>query len=129
MNINLKNYKNLKILVTGSTGFKGSWLCFWLNLLQAKIIGVSLKPEKGSIILKKSGKLLKKYSGKLIEPKYTQSISSDDINKIFDEALQENPELVTKLCEENLNETTAAQEFLHPVERYQGSQQHVYSYY
>ena len=42
-------------------------------------------------------------------------ISSDDINKIFDEALQENPELVTKLCEENLNETTAAQEFLQNI--------------
>ena len=28
-------------------------------------------------------KLLKKYSGKLIEPKYTQSISSDDIKKKY----------------------------------------------
>src|SRR5210317_1392615 len=42
-------------------------------------------------------------------------ISSDDINKIFDEALQENPGLVTNLCEENLNETTAAQEFLQNI--------------
>lgn len=39
-------------------------------------------------------------------------ISSDDINEIFDEALEENTELVTKLCKENLNETTGAQEFL-----------------
>ena len=39
-------------------------------------------------------------------------ISSDDINEIFDEALEENTELVTKLCKENLNETTEAQEFL-----------------
>ena len=39
-------------------------------------------------------------------------ISSDDINEIFDEALEEDTELVTKLCKENLNETTGAQEFL-----------------
>ena len=43
---NFKNYKNLKVLVTGSTGFKGSWLCYWLYKEGAKVIGVSLKPEK-----------------------------------------------------------------------------------
>ena len=40
------------------------------------------------------------------------NISSDDINKIFDQALQDNPELVTTLCEENLNESAAVQAFL-----------------
>ena len=40
------------------------------------------------------------------------NISSDDINKIFDQALQEDPELVTTLCEENLNESAAVQAFL-----------------
>ena len=45
-------YKKIKVLVTGSTGFKGSWLCLWLNLLGAKVIGVALKPEKESIIFK-----------------------------------------------------------------------------
>ena len=46
----LKNYRNLKVLVTGSTGFKGAWLCNWLILLGSKVIGVGLKPEKESII-------------------------------------------------------------------------------
>ena len=41
----LKNFKNLKILVTGSTGFKGSWLSFWLSQLGSKVVGVGLKPE------------------------------------------------------------------------------------
>ena len=40
------------------------------------------------------------------------NISSDDINTIFDQALQEDPELVTTLCEENLNESAAVQAFL-----------------
>ena len=39
-------------------------------------------------------------------------ISSDDINEIFDEALEENTELVTKLCKENLNETKKLKNFL-----------------
>ncbi len=28
-------YKNKKVLVTGNTGFKGSWLAFWLIKLGA----------------------------------------------------------------------------------------------
>ena len=40
------------------------------------------------------------------------NISSDDINTIFDQALQKDPELVTTFCEENLNESAAVQAFL-----------------
>ena len=37
-----KNYfKNKKIIVTGHTGFKGSWLTLCLNLLGAKVLGIS----------------------------------------------------------------------------------------
>ncbi len=43
-------YKNKTVLVTGSTGFKGSWLCFWLKKLGANVIGIGLKPEKNSFI-------------------------------------------------------------------------------
>ena len=43
------------------------------------------------------------------------NVSSDDINKIFDEALQEDAELVTKLCEQNLNETLVTQDFLQNI--------------
>ncbi len=34
-------YKNKKVLVTGHTGFKGSWLTIWLNKLGADVVGVS----------------------------------------------------------------------------------------
>ena len=34
-------YKNKKVLVTGHTGFKGSWLSMWLLNLGAKVIGYS----------------------------------------------------------------------------------------
>ena len=37
-------YKGKKVLVTGHTGFKGSWLCIWLQELGAHVVGVSLDP-------------------------------------------------------------------------------------
>jgi CDP-glucose 4,6-dehydratase len=37
-------YQNKKIFVTGHTGFKGSWLCAWLDMLGARVVGYSLEP-------------------------------------------------------------------------------------
>lgn len=34
-------YKNKKIIVTGHTGFKGSWLTVWLHSLGANVVGIS----------------------------------------------------------------------------------------
>ena len=34
-------YKNKKILITGNTGFKGSWLSAWLTMLGANVYGFS----------------------------------------------------------------------------------------
>ncbi len=36
-----KRFKNKKVLVTGHTGFKGSWLTIWLKILGAKVLGIS----------------------------------------------------------------------------------------
>lgn len=35
-------YKNKTVLVTGHTGFKGSWLVFWLKQMGANVVGYSL---------------------------------------------------------------------------------------
>jgi CDP-glucose 4,6-dehydratase len=37
-------YRGQKVLVTGHTGFKGSWLCLWLHELGARVVGYSLPP-------------------------------------------------------------------------------------
>ncbi len=37
-------WKNKRVLVTGHTGFKGSWLAFWLHQMGAKVSGVALNP-------------------------------------------------------------------------------------
>lgn len=34
-----------QVLITGHTGFKGSWLALWLKRLGAKVTGIALEPE------------------------------------------------------------------------------------
>ena len=41
-------FLNKKVLITGTTGFKGSWLSIWLNLLGAELYGISLEPPTNS---------------------------------------------------------------------------------
>lgn len=38
-------WRGQRVLVTGHTGFKGSWLCAWLHLMGAKVHGLALDPE------------------------------------------------------------------------------------
>ena len=38
-------YQGKKVLLTGHTGFKGSWLLAWLHLLGAQVRGYALAPE------------------------------------------------------------------------------------
>ena len=37
----IRNFKNQKVLITGHTGFKGSWLTMWLTILGARVAGIS----------------------------------------------------------------------------------------
>jgi CDP-glucose 4,6-dehydratase len=41
----LNKYQGKKVLVTGHTGFKGSWLSIWLHKLGAEVVGVALDPK------------------------------------------------------------------------------------
>lgn len=40
-----KAYAGKRVLVTGHTGFKGSWLCEWLLMLGAEVAGYALDPQ------------------------------------------------------------------------------------
>lgn len=55
--IDFQKYKGKKVLVTGHTGFKGSWLSIWLLKLGAEVIGVSQEPntEYDNFVMSKLG--------------------------------------------------------------------------
>ena len=51
--MNLKKiFNNKKIIITGHTGFKGSWLTILLSHLEAHVLGFSLPAEKKSLFNK-----------------------------------------------------------------------------
>ena len=42
--INKKFWEDKKVLITGHTGFKGSWLSLWLNSMGSNVSGIGLEP-------------------------------------------------------------------------------------
>lgn len=55
MNIFKDFYNGKRVLITGHSGFKGSWLSIWLNAMGADVIGYSLNPytDKDNFVLSK----------------------------------------------------------------------------
>ena len=89
----LNNYKNLKVLITGTTGFKGAWLAFWLQKLGAKVNGISLKPEKNSILFKNFQ----------LERKINQYIINiNDFNKIDNVVRKIKPDIIFHLAAQSI---------------------------
>ena len=44
MNMNSSFWQSRRVLITGHTGFKGSWLSLWLQCLGAHVVGYALDP-------------------------------------------------------------------------------------
>jgi len=99
-------WKNKKVLITGHTGFKGSWLSLWLTHLGAEVIGVSLDPpSKPSLYVKAN------------ISEEVQSLKQDirdlgAIKKIFKKY---KPEIVFHLAAQSL----VRYSYLNPVETYE----------
>ena len=88
-----KSYKNKKVLVTGHTGFKGSWLSIWLLNLGAKVIGYSLDPKNDKDNFEISG--LKE---KLVD--YRSDIRN--YNQLNEVVQKEKPEIIFHLAAQPL---------------------------
>ena len=87
-------YKNKRVLVTGHTGFKGSWLSIWLHEMGAEVVGVALDPysERDNYVL--SG------IGQKIEADLRADIRDEErLNEIFREY---QPEIVFHLAAQPL---------------------------
>lgn len=51
----LETYRGKRVLVTGHTGFKGSWLTLWLDALGAEVTGLALEPDTDPAIFRDAG--------------------------------------------------------------------------
>ena len=93
----MKNFNNVyngkRVLVTGHTGFKGSWLSIWLRELGAEVIGYSLDPytEKDNFVLSHLSEKIVDIRGDIRDRKH--------LRKIFDKY---KPEIVFHLAAQPL---------------------------
>lgn len=87
--IDLTFFKNKKVLVTGHTGFKGSWLCRILHNAGAKVIGYSLQPPTNPSLFELAGL-----------DKQITSIIGDirDFEKLMEVFRKKQPEIVLHLA-------------------------------
>ena len=99
-------YKNKKVLITGHTGFKGSWLCEILLLLGAKIAGVSLAPNTNPSLFEQL-EIEKRICHYLIDIR-----NKDELNKII---LDFQPDYVFHLAAQPLVRLS----YQKPLETYQ----------
>lgn len=65
--IDKKFWKKKKILITGHTGFKGTWLSLWLHKLSAEVHGISLPPPNNKKNLFSLVNLKKKINSHFID--------------------------------------------------------------
>lgn len=95
-----------KVLITGHTGFKGSWLSIWLTLLGAKVVGFSLEDVESPSIFKKA-----KLDEKLID------IRGDirNLTKLKNVFGEHNPEIVFHLAAQPL----VRESYINPVYTYE----------
>ena len=69
-------FKNKTVLVTGHTGFKGSWLSIWLNEMGANVVGYSLSPytDKDNFVLAELDKKMESVLGDIRDFKKLKEI-------------------------------------------------------
>jgi CDP-glucose 4,6-dehydratase len=89
----LNIYREKVVLVTGHTGFKGTWLTIWLKALGAHVVGYSLEPNTKPSIFEETG----------LESKITHIIGDLRDENHLTEVLQNyNPEFVFHLAAQSL---------------------------
>ena len=69
-------YRNKRVLITGHTGFKGSWLAVWLNEAGAQVTGFALNPysEKDNFVLTEIGKKITDLRGDIRDIDLVKSV-------------------------------------------------------
>jgi CDP-glucose 4,6-dehydratase len=89
-----KFWRGKKVFLTGHTGFKGSWFSIFLNLLGAKVIGYSLKPNTEPNLF---------YLARLNKQIYSSIIGDiRDYNKLKKSILKFSPDFIVHMAAQPL---------------------------
>ncbi len=99
-------YQGKKVLITGHTGFKGSWLSIWLHTLGAKVIGFALDPYTN-----KDNFVVSKVSEKIIDLRG----DINNYNELFKVFQNHKPDMVFHLAAQPL----VRHSYEKPVETFQ----------
>ncbi|OHC66098.1 MAG: CDP-glucose 4,6-dehydratase [Rhodocyclales bacterium GWA2_65_19] len=99
-------FRGKRVLVTGLTGFKGSWLGLWLHELGARVSGLSLKPDTSPSLFEqmKLGSITDSRIGDIRDQKTVQTVVA---------SLR--PEIVFHLAAQSL----VPRSFKHPLETFE----------
>lgn len=99
-------YRGKTVLITGHTGFKGSWLSIWLHELGANVVGYALNPytEKDNFVLSKIGEKIIDIRGDIR--------NREKLNQVFEEF---KPEFVFHMAAQSLVRLS----YEKPVETYE----------
>lgn len=99
-------YAGKRVLITGHTGFKGSWLAIWLHMLGADVIGYALDPisEKSNFSLSGISAKIKDLRGDIR--------NAESLNNVFKKY---RPEVIFHMAAQPL----VRQSYEQPVETYQ----------
>ena len=105
VNLFHNTFKNKRVLVTGHTGFKGSWLCLLLNELGADVFGYALEPPTSPSLfdIAKINELMTSYIGDIRD----LALLTQTIQEI-------QPELVIHMAAQPL----VRESYINPVDTY-----------
>lgn len=107
-NVSENFWRGKKVLVTGHTGFKGTWLCSWLLSMGAEVCGFSLDP----VVFQGQEALFNQIG---LEHKLKHYVGDiRDRNLVMDVIKKESPDVIFHLAAQAL----VLDSYSHPVETY-----------
>lgn len=98
-------WRNKRVLVTGHTGFKGSWLCLWLQELGAELCGIALDPPTSPSLFE---------IAKIQTCMRHEAVDIRDLDKITGIVNQFKPEVIFHMAAQPL----VRHSYLQPIETY-----------
>jgi CDP-glucose 4,6-dehydratase len=82
--VNPSFWRERKVLVTGHSGFKGSWLCLWLEQMGAEVVGFSAGPPSSPCLYELAGvgERIASFEGDIRDTDRVRAVVADQLPEI-----------------------------------------------